>query len=340
MIKYIHPIDPAAAQGLVAEVYAQINRDFGRIVEPFRLHSPLPKLLAGSWIACRETELVGAVPRTVKEVVAAAVSMLNQCSFCADAHTIMLNSTGDRPIADAIGKAHYEKIPDPAIKAIAEWALATLSPGCRILSSPPFSQREAPEIIGTAVFYHYINRVATIFLGDTPLPSSRAWLEDPLKRFAGLMFRRSVRRLKTPGESLDLLPPADLPEYLKWMEINPTVAGGFARFVGAIQDIEEIALSYEARKHVFRIIDRWTGEAANTRNWIEDEIGQLDEAQESAIRLSLLAALSPNQIDGEDVLNFRKYFPGDTGLLGTIAWASFTAAMKICKWIQFPSPAP
>ena len=63
MIKYVQAIDPRRARGLVRPVYAQIKRDFGKIVEPFLLHSPIPELLAGAWMACRETELVGSVPR-------------------------------------------------------------------------------------------------------------------------------------------------------------------------------------------------------------------------------------------------------------------------------------
>src|SRR3972149_3042849 len=94
-IKYIHPVKPGSAQGLVADVYVQVKRDFGRIAEPFLMHSPLPQLLAGAWMVCRETELVGNVPREVKEAVAAAVSQLNQCPYCVDAHTIMLDAAGE-----------------------------------------------------------------------------------------------------------------------------------------------------------------------------------------------------------------------------------------------------
>ena len=89
----------------MAGVYAQIRQDFGRIVEPFVLHSPLPELLAGVWMACRETELVGIVPRVVKETVAASVSQLNQCQYCVDAHTIILSAMGEINVARAMNKA-------------------------------------------------------------------------------------------------------------------------------------------------------------------------------------------------------------------------------------------
>jgi hypothetical protein len=55
VIKYIQPVSEATAEGLVAEVYSQIKEDFGMLVEPFTLHSPSPQLLAGIWMATRES---------------------------------------------------------------------------------------------------------------------------------------------------------------------------------------------------------------------------------------------------------------------------------------------
>ena len=134
VIKYIRPVKPGSAEGLVADVYSQIKRDFGRISEPFMIHSPLPKLLAGTWMVCRETELVGNVPRAIKEAVAAAVSQLNQCPYCVDAHTIMLNAVGERQMASAISKAKYREISDEKARTIVDWALATTSPKVRVAS--------------------------------------------------------------------------------------------------------------------------------------------------------------------------------------------------------------
>ena len=39
---------------LLAQTYHQIKRDFGALVEPFTLHAPTPRLLAGIWMATRE----------------------------------------------------------------------------------------------------------------------------------------------------------------------------------------------------------------------------------------------------------------------------------------------
>ena len=338
MIKYVHPVKPASAKGLVAGVYAQVERDFGRVVEPFQLHSPLPKLLAGTWMVCRETELVGFVPRATKEVVAATVSQLNQCPYCVDAHTIMLSAAGEGHTASAIGKARYEEISDEKLFMIIQWALANTSPRSELLRWPPFSKQEAPEIIGTAVFYHYMNRMANALLGETPLPISQSWLKGPMKSIASQTFSNAIKRSKTVGDSLDFLPKADLPNDLRWTKPSVNVAQAYACFAAAVDEAGEQALSLEVRAHVEEELSQWAGKTSElSLAWAEDAISRFDEATESAARLALLTALAPNRIDEGVVLAFRKHFPEDEKLLGALAWASFAAAKKIGTWLHQPA---
>ncbi|MCK5628946.1 carboxymuconolactone decarboxylase family protein [Candidatus Bathyarchaeota archaeon] len=216
VVKYIRTVKPKNAEGLVAQIYTQIKRDFGRVVEPFSLHSPSPRLLAGAWMASRESELTGRVPREDKEAVAASISKLNQCPYCVDAHTIMLGATGENKLANQISSGRYGSITESRTRAIVKWALATRTPDSEVLRSPPFSPKEAPEIIGTAVFYHYLNSMVTVFLGETPLPTSLPWLRGPLKRFASGLFSKAASRPKKEGESLRLLEEAKLPSDLGW----------------------------------------------------------------------------------------------------------------------------
>jgi len=338
VIKYISVVKPSSASGLVAGVYAQVDRDFGRVVEPFQLHSPLPELLAGAWMACRETELVGVVPRTFKEVVAASVSQLNQCAYCVDAHTIMLSAAGEGKIANAISKARYEDITDEKTFSIIQWALATASPRSELLRWPPFSKQEAPEFIGTAVFYHYVNRMANALLGETPLPLSQGWLRSPLKSIASQTFSNALNRPKTVGDSLEFLPKADLPNDLRWAKPSTNVARAYACFAKAVEEAGEQALPAEVRAHVDEELSEWTGKTSElSLAWSEDAISRFDEATESAARLAILTALAPDRIEGKAVLAFRKHFPEDTKLLGALAWASFAAAKKIGTWLQLHS---
>lgn len=341
VVKYIQPVSAGSAVGIVAQVYTQIKRDFGALVEPFTLHSPMPKLLAGAWMAARESQLAGNVRRDIKEVVAASVSRINRCPYCVDAHTIMLDATGEHKAARAISKGNYDRILDSEVRSIVRWALATRSPGSETLLSPPFSKEEAPEIIGTAVFYHYINRMVSVLLSETPLPSNQPWLKNPLKRLAGLFFSRAVRRSKPLGESLRFLPDADLPADLGWTKTSPTIAEAFARFAAVVDDAGVGALSAEVRSRVQEHIQAWNGEeSALSRSWVEQKIKGFDGASQAAGRLTLLTALAPYQVDDGIVLSFRIHFPEDEKFLGALTWASFTAARRIGTWLHVPSTWP
>ncbi len=335
MIKYIQPVKPGSANGIVADIYRQIKADFGKIAEPFLIHSPQPELLAAVWMVCRETELVGKVPREIKEVIAAVVSKVNQCSYCVDAHTIMLAAMGEKKIAQAITDEKYDSIPDGKMRLIIEWALATNNPTSPILRTPPFSKQEAPEIIGTTLFYHYMNRMAKVLLGDTPLPSNQSWLKNFLKQIASQMFSRAINRNKIEGESLTFLPKADLPNELRWAKPAHNIAAAYASFSTTIDKIGDFVLPSSVRAYIQEEVDLWHGQTSElSLAWSEDEISKLDAATQAAADLALLTALAPYEIDKSVVLNFRKYFPQDSKLVCTLAWASFIAARKIVSWIQ------
>jgi AhpD family alkylhydroperoxidase len=335
VIKYIKPVSEAAAEGLVAEVYSQIKEDFGMLVEPFTLHSPSPQLLAGIWMATRESLVTGNIRRAIKEAVAATVSRINQCPYCVDAHTIMLHATSEHNIAKAISKQDDEKIQDPEIRSIVAWASATRSPGADILRSPPFSKQDAAEIIGTAVSFHYINRMVSVLLSETPLPSNSFLLKGILKRVAGRMFKGAVRRRKPSGLSVEFLQDAELPKDLNWAETNPTVAGAFARWASVVELVGEPVLSPEVRPFVIKYINTWDGAGPGlSRNWVEQVIGEFDEKSQAECRLALLTAIAPYQVDEVVIQRFRDYYPKDDELVGALAWSSFTAARKIGTWLS------
>jgi AhpD family alkylhydroperoxidase len=322
MIKYIHPVPPKKAEGLVKPVYYQIERDFGKIVEPFLLHSQLPELLAGAWMACRETELVGSVPRSIKEAVAAAVSSQNQCLYCVDAHAIMLRAGGAKKLAEAMEKSKFGEIEDEQTRAIVNHILG--------VSGAAFTSAEAPEIVGTAVYFHYINRMANVLLSETPLPSSNRLLRGGMMGVAASMFSDAVKLPKTTGDSLEFLPEAELPADLGWAKGAANVAGAFARFAKAVEIDGEYALPVEVRLLVEeQVSHRIAAKDFTAKEATELAITLHDEALETAAKLTLLSALASYKVDEQVVTAFHKHYPEDEKLLGALAWASFTAARKI-----------
>lgn len=333
-IKYIKPVAPNSTEGLVARVYPQIKKEFGALVEPITLHSPAPELLAGAWSACRESLLVGSVRREVKEAVAATVSRINQCPYCVDAHTIMLNAISARNSADAIIRQRDDKIRDAEVRSIVEWAAATRTPGAKVLLSPPFSPKDAPEVIGTALFFHYVNRMVSVLLSDTPLPSNHPLLKGFFKRMAGWFFSSAIHLPKPLGASLELLPESELPADLAWAKTSPNIAGAFARFAAAVNRAGREFIPQDVRDCVVEQVRAWDGKGPGLgRHWVEEAMNGLNEKSKDIGRLVLLTALAPYQVDEGVVKAFTTHSIGDDRLIGALAWGSFTAARRIGTWL-------
>jgi hypothetical protein len=256
-----------------------------------------------------------------------------------DAHTIMLDAGGDHALAQTVGHEDPRQIPDERARAIVNWAAATYTPGSSILLSPPFTPAEAPEIIGTAVFYHYVNRMVTVLLGETPLPSKRAELRGPLTRLAGWFFSGAVKRSKLPGESLKFLPEAELPADLAWASASPSVAGAFARLAAVIEELGKNSLSPEVRALVGERVLAWNGEVPGLNETWSAGAGKGAHLQ-TAAQLALMTALVPSRLLPGVIYAFRSAQADDEKLLGALAWASFTAARRIGNWLHAPARAP
>ncbi len=180
-IKYVKPVQYRSATGLTADIYRQMQADF-LPVPLLTLHSPVPEVMAGVWSILRETLLAGQVDRALKEAVAATVSKTNACPFCVDAHTAMLHATSNHYAASAILRGDYDSIHHEQLHALVQWILANRTANVSGVLQPPFSHDDAPEIIGSAIAFHYINRMVNVFLGDTllPLPSALKGLSGRL----------------------------------------------------------------------------------------------------------------------------------------------------------------
>jgi hypothetical protein len=246
----------------------------------------------------------------------------------------MLDALGEHAVADSLSHSRYSKIRDAEIRTVIKWGLNTNKPESETRFPLSLSAQQAPEVIGTAVFYHYINRMVTILLSETPLPSNKTWLKSSLRRIAGKMFAKAVDRPKIPGESLRFLPAAEMPEDLRWAEANPVIAEAFARFSSVICEVGEQALSPKARGCVEAFLGKWRGDSLppNTR-WVDDETDGFEEPVKSVVQLALLTAVAPWQVDERRIFRFREFFSDEYLLLGTLAWGSFTAARRIGLWI-------
>lgn len=333
-VRYLTLVDDIDTSGLVAQVYSQMGREF-QLAPPFTVHALIPELLAGVWTASRESLICGPADRVAREAIAIAVSRINACPYCVDVHGMMLNGAGHHELAYTLTNAQESKLTDTDTADLVQWALATRSPAAPALAAPPFSPVDAPQMIGTAVLFHYINRIVNVFLHESPIPSRTPQF---MKRLVGsAMTSRIVEVVAEPGQSLHFLPNDFLPPDLSWAAPNPSVAGAFARLSGVVERVGEAALSGATRELLLARLRPWHGEDAGlSRGWVEDAIAGLSPEERPTARLALLAAFASHQVDEGVISVCRAAGAGDATLLAVVAWASFCVARKVGTWLTLP----
>lgn len=340
-VRHVAPVRAAGSNGnspddTVARVYRQAERDFGMLAPPVALHSPAPGPLAASWLMLRESLLVAdRVPRATKEAVAAAVSLANSCPYCVEVHSATLGGLLGSPTAAAVSAGDLDAIADPHTRAVARWASRTGSRPDSRSAELPFGPDQAPEIAGVAVTFHYLNRMVDIFLGPSPLPPE---VPGPVRgsalRMLGRFMSSAARTDHQPGDSLDLLPAAALPEDLGWAAGSPHVAEAFARAGAAIEAAGRRHVPAPVRELLHERLADWDGQRPGpSRSWVSDEVSVLPAADRAAGRLVLLTALASFQVDQQVVDAFGRHQPGDEALVAATSWASLTAARRIGSWI-------
>jgi hypothetical protein len=332
-VRYVSPVRRGGAPGLVGHVYEQVEREFGVLAPSLVLFSPAPQVLAASWLMLRETLLVARkVERVAKEAVATTVSRGNACPWCVTVHSTMFSG-----LAGGLVLADYpaEPVADPRLRAVATWARdCGTEEGARV-HEPPCPAEEAPELIGTAVMFHYYNRMVNVFLTEVPLPPGAPRMAlGPVMRILDRRMRPAAGRRYEPGTSLELLPAAPVPRDLSWASDDPVAEDAFARGCAAVDAAGARSVPPSVRDLVLAELEDWHGEPRGpSRAWADSAVSALPQADRPAGRLALLTALASSQVDRPVVQMFRASRPGDSTLIELTAWASLAAARRVGGWI-------
>jgi AhpD family alkylhydroperoxidase len=326
--RYVRVVPRRRAKGLVAEVYRQVERDFGMLAPPVALHSAVPEVLAASWMVLRETLLAqGFAGRASKEAVATGVSIANNCPYCVDVHGMTLDA-----MAAAVDQSERA--------GIEEWARASTTAAGT--GAAPFPAAQAPELIGVAVAFQYYNRVANVFLRESPFPSHVPESAKPVaRRVLGGILDPSAGLAPRPGASLDLLPAAPAPDDLRWARPNAVVTDAFSRAYAAVDAAGTRSVPPSVHELVHARLAAWDGRAPGlSRSWVDEAVTGLPEADVAAGRLALVIALASYQVDDGLVDAFRRTAPGDDTLVELAAWASMAAARRVSGWLADAAQVP
>ncbi|OLF11277.1 carboxymuconolactone decarboxylase family protein [Actinophytocola xanthii] len=315
-VRYVTPVHPRAAEGLTARVYRQLERRFGMLAPPVALHSPAPGALAAAWTVLSESLVVTTtVSRAAKEAVATGVSAANTCPYCVEVHTATLGGLVSGVAAE-----------QGDLAALSRWARESTTRAGAAAGPRPFAQSDAPQLIGVAVAFQYLNRVVNVFLGESPLPPRvpRA-ARGRAAAFVGRVMRGPALRGGRAGEALALLPPADPPADLGWAAADPRIADAFARAVAAVDATD--AVPPAVRELVVAEVRDWDGTPPGlSRSWVEDLVEVVPAPDRPAARLALLVAKASYQVDADLVAAYRAGHPADADLVELVSWAALTAA--------------
>lgn len=339
-LRHLRAAPPADTGGAVARVHAALEREFGLLAPPIALHSAHPDLLAASWVLLRETLIApGATTRADREAVALGVSLANACPYCVQVHGAVLGGLGGdragRADAAALTADRVDAVADPGRRALARWAR---SGGA---GEPPVPADQVAEVLGVALAFHHLNRVVTVFLGDSPLP---AWLPAgataPAASLLGLVLAPTAGRTTVPGADLDLLPDAALPADLGWAAERPVLAAALARAAAAVDAAAAAVLDPAVRAAVEDAVHRHGPRPQGPgAEWAVPVLAGLPEREHAAARLALWTALAPHRVDDGTVAAFRAQRPADADLLAVTAWAALTAARRAVARADRPAGA-
>jgi hypothetical protein len=319
-IHHVSPVHPRDANGPVAQVYQQMQRDFGMLAPPIVLHSPSPGVLAAAWVMLRETLLAPSfLARAAKEVVATEVSRNNSCPYCVEIHDTTFQGLVRPRVAAA----------DPTLRAVADWARSS---GTEATAHPvPLPAGEAAEALGVAVTFQYLNRMVNLFLDPSPLPARLpSAAHAPVRRVGGWLLAPTARRVRDPGLSLSLLPSGTLPDELAWAAPYPRLADTFARVASAY---DEASVPPAVRATVHMRLSTWDGTApVLDTGWVDEAVAGLPGTDRLAGRLALLTALASYRVTPALLDGYRRE-AGDAALIELTSWASFAAARRIGAWL-------
>ncbi|GAA1359670.1 carboxymuconolactone decarboxylase family protein [Streptomyces beijiangensis] len=315
--RYTSPAPPKSATGTVADAYAQMRSDFG-IDNPatFVVLSDAPTILTAAWALMRESLLVGATSRTEKELVAAGVSLANRCPFCIDAHTVLLHATGDHRLAETVGR---DDVPaDPYQARLLAW-------GKDVRTPKPFPAARTPAYLGTALAFHFINRIVSSLVTENMLPGNVQRFRV-VRSLAGRTVAGAVRRELSPGDSLALLDDTLVDDVLvaepSWAAGTPVGTAYAALLTAACAGAG--LLSEDDQELVSKTVAAWDGSHPEpTGGWLPDR------SERPGARLALLAALAPYRITDEDVAAWRRPEHRDHCLVHLIAYGAITAVARI-----------
>lgn len=168
-MSFIREIEPREATGERGAVYAELERQRGKVSNLLKVHSLRPSALRAHLALYMDLMFApGGLTRRQRELIAVAVSHVNGCAYCVAHHREALSRYAcDPALLDAIAHGKVPAAIDAAERSLVAWAVKLTREPAQIDERDFFSLSEAGfEDEGIllanliAVYFNFVNRIA------------------------------------------------------------------------------------------------------------------------------------------------------------------------------------
>lgn len=163
----LNPITPEKANGETKQIYANLQKKMGKVINIFQHMGNSPAALKGFLALSEAAEHTSLSPQ-IREEIALVVGQTNQCQYCLSAHTFLGGKAGLSQ--DLILKARKGESPDPKTQAILQFVKSAVEKRGNVsdqevakLKAAGVSEAEIAEIvmlITVNIFTNYFNLIA------------------------------------------------------------------------------------------------------------------------------------------------------------------------------------
>gem|GEM_PF-2751387 len=321
--RFTTPQPRRAATSRLNDIREHMKRDIGLALFPALAHDV--DIYAAIWALLRETMLAGPGTRVDKEIVAAAVSVANRCAYCVAAHTTFLHAAGQHDIADDLWNDQPPR--DPSHAALVDWGGNTRRP---TPNPAPFDDDHAPGIIGTAVTFHFVNRMISALMDDDLLPAGLQ-RSRTVRRLTGTALGSITRRTHEPGTSIRHLGPARAPHAPSWTGNGPIHEA--YRALAAATRADDL-LSPTARHLIHRAVTDLAGQHPPPGAPTDRTLAELPADERPGAEIALLAATAGNRITQDHIAQWR-HGHDDADLVRLVAGGVMISVAPIATTLDF-----
>lgn len=169
MSAWIHSVPEDAAEGKLAEVYANVKKARGEVANIWRAQSLRPEVLEHH-LSLYQTVIYGknGLSRREREMVAVAVAVANGCQYCLSHHADALGRYVKEPGLVPLVAADYKKAPlAPRERALMDYCMKlSRTPGemreqdVESLREAGFTDEEILDAVLVTGYFNFVNRVA------------------------------------------------------------------------------------------------------------------------------------------------------------------------------------